>query len=106
MALFRYKGLKKISHLLYNILEERGEYMEWIEIFKAIILGVIEGITEWLPVSSTGHMILVDEFIKLNMSKEFKEAIDKYKDIISDQKHKNNMLEYNLNKLSHENKNK
>ncbi len=47
--------------------------MEWIEIFKAIILGVIEGITEWLPVSSTGHMILVDEFLQLGMSPEFKE---------------------------------
>lgn len=47
--------------------------MEWIEIFKAIILGVIEGITEWLPVSSTGHMILVDEFLQLGMSPAFKE---------------------------------
>lgn len=47
--------------------------MEWIEIFKAIILGVIEGITEWLPVSSTGHMILVDEFLQLGMSDAFKE---------------------------------
>lgn len=47
--------------------------MEWLEIFKAIILGIIEGITEWLPVSSTGHMILVDEFLKLGMSEAFKE---------------------------------
>lgn len=47
--------------------------MEWIEIFKAIILGLIEGITEWLPVSSTGHMILVDEFLQLGMSDAFKE---------------------------------
>ncbi len=47
--------------------------MEWVEIFKAIILGVIEGITEWLPVSSTGHMILVDEFLQLGMSPAFKE---------------------------------
>lgn len=47
--------------------------MEWIEIFKAIILGVIEGITEWLPVSSTGHMILVDEFLQLGMEDAFKE---------------------------------
>lgn len=44
-----------------------------MEIIKAIILGIIEGITEWLPISSTGHMILADEFIKLNMSDAFKE---------------------------------
>lgn len=44
-----------------------------IEIFKAIILGVVEGITEWLPISSTGHMILVEEFIKLDASAEFME---------------------------------
>lgn len=47
--------------------------MEFIEILKVIILGIVEGITEWLPVSSTGHMILVDEFIKMNVSAEFKE---------------------------------
>nr|WP_315024991.1 undecaprenyl-diphosphate phosphatase [uncultured Aminipila sp.] len=47
--------------------------MEFIEIFKAIVLGIVEGITEWLPISSTGHMILVDEFLKLNMSPAFKE---------------------------------
>lgn len=43
------------------------------EILKAIFLGIVEGITEWLPISSTGHMLLVDEFIHLNMSDNFKE---------------------------------
>ncbi len=43
---------------------------EFIEILKAIIFGVIEGITEWLPVSSTGHLILLDEFLKLNTAPE------------------------------------
>ena len=46
--------------------------MDIIEIIKAIILGLVEGITEWLPVSSTGHMILVDEFLHLNVSDDFK----------------------------------
>lgn len=43
----------------------------FIELIKAAILGVVEGITEWLPISSTGHMILVEEFIKLNASEAF-----------------------------------
>lgn len=44
-----------------------------IEIIKSIILGIVQGITEWLPISSTGHMILVDEFLVLNQSQDFKE---------------------------------
>lgn len=46
------------------------------EIFKVLILGFVEGITEWLPISSTGHLILVDEFIKLNASDAFKEMFN------------------------------
>lgn len=44
-----------------------------IEILKSILLGIVEGITEWLPISSTGHMILLDEFVKLKMDKDFME---------------------------------
>ncbi len=44
-----------------------------VEILKAVFLGIVEGITEWLPISSTGHMILVDEFLRLDMSDAFKE---------------------------------
>lgn len=47
-----------------------------IDIIKSVILGIIEGITEWLPISSTGHLILVDEFLKLGTSAEFKEMFE------------------------------
>ena len=47
--------------------------MNIIEILKALLLGVVQGITEWLPISSTGHMILVEEFIQLQASPAFKE---------------------------------
>ncbi|MEG1971872.1 MAG: undecaprenyl-diphosphate phosphatase [Oscillospiraceae bacterium] len=47
--------------------------MNFIEIIKVVILGVVEGITEWLPISSTGHMLLVDEFLHLNVSNDYKE---------------------------------
>ena len=47
--------------------------MKLLEFLKVIFLGIIEGITEWLPISSTGHMLLVDEFLQLNTSDEFKE---------------------------------
>jgi len=50
--------------------------MSFYEIIKAVILGIVEGITEWLPISSTGHLILVDEFIKLNETDDFKEMFD------------------------------
>lgn len=42
-----------------------------LEILKAILFGIVEGITEWLPISSTGHMILLDEIVKLNVSEDF-----------------------------------
>ncbi|MCI5622406.1 undecaprenyl-diphosphate phosphatase [Anaerostipes sp.] len=50
--------------------------MDILLLVKTIILGIVEGITEWLPISSTGHLILADEFIKLNMSAEFMEMFN------------------------------
>lgn len=47
-----------------------------LDILKSIVLGIIEGITEWLPISSTGHLIIADEFIKLNMSESFMEMFN------------------------------
>lgn len=44
-----------------------------IEVLKVIFLGIVEGITEWLPISSTGHMLLVDEFLQMNVSEAFKD---------------------------------
>lgn len=52
------------------MLQERKEIM--LDIIKAIILGIIQGITEWLPISSTGHMILFNEFTSMNITEEFK----------------------------------
>lgn len=50
--------------------------MAFWEIIKAVIIGIVEGITEWLPISSTGHMILVEEFLKLGMSDDFIEMFN------------------------------
>ena len=45
--------------------------MDFIELLKVIFLGIVEGITEWLPISSTGHLLLVDEFLNVNLSEKF-----------------------------------
>ena len=45
--------------------------MEILELLKAVLFGIVEGITEWLPISSTGHMILFNQFVKLNVSEDF-----------------------------------
>lgn len=47
-----------------------------VELLKAVLFGIVEGITEWLPISSTGHLILLDEFITLNVSDAFKSMFD------------------------------
>lgn len=79
-------------------------------IVVATIFGSGVGVGSYL--SNIFHQIEINDINQkyyeklLQKDNEIKEAIDKYKDIISEQKHKINMLEYNLNKLSHENKNK
>ena len=49
--------------------------MSLVEVLKIIVLGIVEGFTEWLPISSTGHMILVDEIIRLNQPDAFKDVV-------------------------------
>ena len=49
---------------------------EMIEILKAILFGIVEGVTEWLPISSTGHLILLNEFVNLQVSEQFQEMFD------------------------------
>ena len=57
------------QRLMHSSYEKNGVFMT--EILKAIIFGIVEGITEWLPISSTGHMILLNEFLTLDVSAQF-----------------------------------
>lgn len=74
-----YGELQKLKNLRYsyhgwnNRKGRKKKMLSLMELLKVIILGIVEGITEWLPISSTGHMILVDEIMKLQVSKEFME---------------------------------
>ena len=47
-----------------------------IEILKAVLFGIVEGITEWLPISSTGHLILLNAFVNLQVSEQFQRMFD------------------------------
>ncbi len=55
---------------------QKGQIMRFIEFLKSVLFGIVEGITEWLPVSSTGHIILLDEFVKLDVSATFMEFFE------------------------------
>ena len=68
-------NLKANEVMFVNNIYKKGrlKMLSFINILKVIFLGIVEGITEWLPISSTGHMLLVDEFIKLDVSPSFKE---------------------------------